>query len=91
MNAPIADEVQNDMNDSERGRQSQRHLRDVPVSNTLNPGAQDFMTDVLDAQQRLISAQHQFLHDTDMTKLARAQLEVITVQTSVMQRTGFFG
>lgn len=91
MNAPIADEVENDLHDSERGRQSQRHLRDVPVSNTLNPGAQDFMGDLLDAQQRLISAQHQFFHDNDMPKLARAQLDVITVQTGVMQRLGIFG
>ena len=91
MNAPIADEVQNDMNDSERGRQSQRHLRELPVSNTLSPGAQDFMGDLLDAQQRLITAQHQFLHNNDMPMLARAQLDVITVQTGVMQRLGVFG
>ena len=92
MNAPIADEVENDLHDSERGRQqSQRHLREMPVSNTLNPKAQDFMGDLLDAQQRLISAQHQFLHDNDMTNLARAQLDVITVQTGVMHRLGVFG
>lgn len=91
MNAPIADEVQNDLNDSERSRQSQRHLREMPVSNTLNPAAQDFMGDLLDAQQRLITAQHQFLHNNDMPMLARAQLDVITVQTGVMQRLGVFG
>ena len=91
MNAPIADEVQNDLHPSERGKQSQRHLHELPVSNTLNPSAQDFMGDLLDAQQRLISAQHQFLHDSDMAKLARAQLDVITVQTGVMQRLGVFG
>lgn len=91
MNAPIADQVDNELHDSERGRQAQRHLRDVPVSNTLNPNAQDFMGDLLDAQQRLITAQHQFLHDNDMPALARAQLDVITVQTGVMHRLGVFG
>jgi hypothetical protein len=92
MSEPIADDVENDLrNGSERGRQAERHLREMPVSNTLNPAAQDFMGDLLDAQQRLISAQHQFLHNNDMAALARAQLDVITVQTGVMQRLGIFG
>lgn len=91
MNAPIADEVQNDMKDSERARQSQRHLHELPTDSRIVANAQDFMGDLLDAQQRLISAQHQFLHDNNMAALARAQLDVITVQTGVMQRLGVFG
>lgn len=94
MNAPIADSVDQDLHASERGKQHERRLHEAaaqPVSNTLNPRAQDFMGDLLDAQQRLISAQHQFLHDNDMAALARAQLDVITVQTNVMQRLGVFG
>ena len=87
MNAPISDEVEHDLNGgSERGRRAQ-HLHEAGPQ---TPG-DGFMSDLLDAQQRLISAQHQFLHDQDMRVLARAQLDVIGVQTNVLQRLGIFG
>jgi hypothetical protein len=56
---------------------------------TLSPS--DFVTNIVDAQQRLITAQHQVLHDGDLHKLARAQLDVITIQNSVLDQLGVFG
>lgn len=55
------------------------------------PGANGYMTVILDAQQQLISAQYQFLHDNNMSSLLRAQLNVIQAQTSVLDRLGVFG
>ena len=87
----VARDLNTDDNGSQREKQAQRHGGNAPVSNTLNPAAQFFMTDLLDAQQRLISAQHQVLHDGNTAALAKAQLDVIGVQSSVLMRMGVFG
>lgn len=93
---PIAEDIEQGLNGTERGRQAERRNSGYPEYNASSSKAQitsseDFMTDILDAQQRLISAQHQFLHDNDLQALARAQLDVIGVQTSVLQRLGVYG
>lgn len=74
---------------SDVGLRDDINRNEVPSNNRLN--GNDFLPDILDAQQRLISAQHQFLHDNDMMALARAQLNVIAVQNDVMHRMGVFG
>jgi hypothetical protein len=97
---PIAADVENELNGTERGKQASRHaggypglasenVQFGPISSSLT--GNDFLSDLLDAQQRLISAQHQYLHDNDMRALARAQLDVIGVQNSVLGRLGVFG
>lgn len=50
-----------------------------------------YLSDILDAQQQLISAQHQYLHDNDPAKLLRAQLNVIGVYNGVLDRLGVYG
>lgn len=50
-----------------------------------------YLSDILDAQQQLISAQHLYLHDNDPAKLLRAQLHVIGVYNGVLDRLGVFG
>lgn len=54
-------------------------------------GGTSYLGDILDAQQRLISAQHQNLHDNDPAKLLRAQLHVIGVYNGVLDRLGVYG
>jgi hypothetical protein len=51
----------------------------------------ELMSELLDGQQVLISAQHEFLRDHDMTRLAAAQRRFIMVQMSVLNRLGIFG
>jgi hypothetical protein len=51
----------------------------------------DFMSDLLDAQQRLITAHYQFLYDENLKALARAQLNVLDVHNKLLDRLGVFG
>jgi hypothetical protein len=51
----------------------------------------DFMVDLLDAQQDLITAQHQFLHGSDTTALLAAQNRFIVAQMNVLTRLGVYG
>lgn len=76
-----------DDTDARYPRDSTRN--EVPSNSRMH--GNDFLPDILDAQQRLISAQHQFLHDGDMRSLAKAQLALISFQSNVMQRMGVFG
>jgi hypothetical protein len=64
--------------------------RDVAKPDGTRP-APDFMADLLDAQMRLITAQHAFLHDADMTALLRAQRDYAEDQIRVLERLGVFG
>lgn len=101
---PIAEAAEQELNGSERDKQAARRnvypggeyapydgTHSGRASGTPITSNADFMTDLLDAQQRLISAHHQYLHDSDMTALARAQLDVINVHNSVLGRLGVFG
>jgi hypothetical protein len=53
--------------------------------------ADDYMSDLIDGQQRLIAAHHQFLHDHDVEKLAAAQRDFLEIQTGLLSRLGVFG
>lgn len=68
-----------------------RSISDVNSRDGNRISGIEFLPDMLDAQQRLISAQHQFLHDNNMQALARAQLDVIAVQNRVLNEIGVFG
>ena len=50
-----------------------------------------FQTDLLDAQQDLITAQHAFLHNGDQGNLLGAQYRFIMAQMSVLARLGVYG
>lgn len=67
------------------GQNEERMSSDSRFSGT------SYLSDVLDAQQQLISAQHMYLHDNDPAKLLRAQLHVIGVYNGVLDRLGVFG
>lgn len=92
--SPIAERVENDMHLASDGGQptetemSERQRR----HNTANvPQDQSYLTDLIDAQQDLIRAQHNFLHDSDQRGLLVAQQKFLQVQTSVIGRLGVFG
>ena len=60
-----------------------------PAQNLTAP--KDFMVDLLDAQQDLITAQHQFLHGSDTSALLAAQNRFIMAQMDVLRRLGVYG
>jgi hypothetical protein len=51
----------------------------------------DYMSDLIDGQQRLIAAHHQFLHDHNVEALAAAQRDFLGIQTDLLARLGVFG
>jgi hypothetical protein len=51
----------------------------------------DYMSDLIDGQQRLIAAHHQFLHDHNVEALAAAQRDFLEIQTGLLSRLGVFG
>lgn len=71
------------------GYPEQNDERLSPSGSRLN--GTSYLSDILDAQNQLISAQHQLLHDNDPAKLLRAQLHVIGVYNGVLDRLGVFG
>jgi hypothetical protein len=69
---------------------SERHRRQQFTPNAPNL-SQDFTAELIDAQQDLIAAQHQFLRDGVQTRLLAAQQRFLQVQTAVIGRLGVFG
>lgn len=75
MGTQIADSVEHDLRGldgdlSERERQMRnRHENQAATMS----GTNDFLSDLLDGQQKLISAQYQFLRDGDQARLLAAQ------------------
>lgn len=60
----------------------------------IMPGYQesaDHMLNLVNAQQVLIQAQHQALHDANISALAAAQHGFIVAQAAVLERLGVFG
>lgn len=72
---PVADQM---------GSQYQR--QDVPQA-----AIPSFMGDLIEAQQKMITAQYQYLHDSDLQAFARAQRDLIAAQTEVLTRLKVFG
>jgi hypothetical protein len=95
MNAPIADRIENDMHLASDGGEpteaelSERHRRHQVTANV--PQDQSYLTDLINAQQDLIAAQHRFLQEGDQRSLLTAQQQFLQVQTSVIGRLGVFG
>lgn len=84
--------------DEEQAQRAAYTSEDKPASHrtdgeTINADTakRDFMVDLLDAQQDLITAQHQFLHGSDTTQLLAAQNRFIMAQMNVLQRLGVYG
>jgi hypothetical protein len=96
VNAPIAESLDNEMHD---GSQDAKHLNGAraeagypdPPNISGQFSQQQVMSDLLDAQQQLISAQHQYLHDGNTPQLLRAQRDFIMRQTAAMTQLGMFG
>lgn len=93
MGTQIADSVEHDLRGldgdlSERERQMRnRHENQAATMS----GTNDFLSDLLDGQQKLISAQYQFLRDGDQARLLAAQSEMVQCQMMVLNRLGVFG
>lgn len=65
-------------------RDAERYLRAAKADDQLPPG--DFLGDLLEAQHRLIAAQHNFMHDTNVGALYEAQDAFIGQQSQVILR-----
>lgn len=97
MGNPIAYDVEREMSSDDRLKVVHpNHARNEagypePPANSNLTGNEDFLSDLLDGQQKLISAQHAFLHDSDMKALAAAQRNFIMCQAVVLSRLGVFG
>jgi len=95
MNAPIADRIEDDMHLASKGGEpteaelSERYRRHQVTANV--PQDQSYLTDLINAQQDLIAAQHRFLQEGDQRSLLTAQQQFLQVQTSVIGRLGVFG
>jgi len=95
MNSPIADRVQDDMHLASNGGEptetelSERQRRHQVTTSV--PQDQSYLTDLINAQQDLIAAQHRFLQEGDQRGLLTAQQQFLQVQTSVIGRLGVFG
>lgn len=85
MNARIADEIDQEFRNSDGSYHSDPTRDNMPLTN------EDVLTELLDGQQHLITAQHKFLHDRDLQALAAAQRVFVACQTRIMQRLGVFG
>lgn len=87
----IASDVERDLGDpglSERERQMRNRHENQAASAA---GTNDFLSDLLDGQQQLITAQYQFLRDGDQARLLAAQRDMVQCQTMVLNRLGIFG
>jgi hypothetical protein len=97
MNSPIADRIDDEMHlvkdGGEQPEMSERDRRHYQQNiNTANvPQDQSYLTDLINAQQDLIAAQHVFLQSGDQRQLLTAQQRFLQVQTSVIGRLGVFG
>jgi hypothetical protein len=98
VNSPIADRIEDDMHLASNGGEpteaemSERHRRHHANLNVTNvPQDQSYLTDLINAQQDLIAAQHRFLQEGDQRGLLTAQQQFLQVQTSVIGRLGVFG
>lgn len=93
MGTQIADHLEREFGpaDSELSeRERQQRNRHESQTATMS-GTNDFLSDLLDGQQRLITAQYQFLRDGDQAKLLAAQSEMVLCQTKVLGNLGVFG
>jgi hypothetical protein len=93
---PIADALDN--NETSNASENDLPRRPYRVSDSPNimpdPDARfqqeipqpDFLGSLLDAQKRLIDAQHNFLHDSDLARLFQAQDDFIGNQSQVILR-----
>lgn len=94
MNAPIAEDLERalDNPDVTYPNHTRRRREDnLENHNTQVDPRDDFLSDLLDGQQRLITAQYEFLHNPDQMKLLTAQRDMIQCQMMVLNRLNVFG
>lgn len=101
MDTPIADQVTGTMDNGNENSgfnptrpaptRPHRGGRNTHLQEATFQPNQDFLADLMDEQQKLISAQHSFMHDADITTLLTAQRNFIAAQNEVLDRLGVYG